>query len=139
MREILQGRLWIGNARNARDPQTLFAWDISAVVDLAANETPAMLPREFVSLRIPLIDGEEHDASRIALAIRSLVALLDEGFRVLVACSAGISRSPAIAAAAMSLVTKTPPEDSLLEIAQSGPHDVSPAFWNSVRAVLKRS
>lgn len=138
MREVLKNRLWIGNARDARDPAALFAREITAVIDLAANETPANLPREFVYCRIPLIDGAESDASRISLAIRLLLCLLETEHRVLLSCSAGMSRSPAIAAAALSIIERTSPETCLEDIAASGPHDVSPGFWSSVRSVLNR-
>ena len=64
MYEVLPERLWIGNALDARNPRSLFDAGIAAVVDLAYEEEPAVLPRRMVYCRFPLIDGEGNDAAR---------------------------------------------------------------------------
>ncbi len=135
MHEALPNKLWIGNSRDARDLRSLYDHQISAVVDLAINEPPAQLAHEMVYVRVPLTDGDDNDDERIAMAIRSILLLLDQDFRILVACSAGMSRSPAIAAAALALITKQSPEDCLLSITSGSPHDVSPSFWSAVKSV----
>ena len=57
MREILQGRLWIGNAGDGRDPERLMAAGVLAVVNLAAEEASPVLPRSLVYCRFPIMDG----------------------------------------------------------------------------------
>ena len=138
MREVLPNRLYIGNAMDARDVRLLFERQISAVVDLALNETPAQLSHEMVYCRVPITDGDENSDVVIETAFRTIILLLEFDFRILVACSAGMSRSPAIAAAAIALFTTCHPKDCLLTIMKESSHDVSPALWESVLAVYNQ-
>lgn len=55
--------------------------------------------------------------------------------RITVTRSAGMSRSPAIAAAALSLVTRHPLEDCLTSVLAGASHDVSPTLWSGVQMV----
>ena len=50
----------------------------------------------------------------------------------LVCCGAGMSRSPAIVAAALALVERAPFEDCLRRVARHHPSDVSPGLWSEV-------
>lgn len=142
MREVLTHRLWVGNAFDARDLRVLFEHGIGAVVDLAVNEKPAQLAREMIYLRMPLVDGEGNQAARLEMAIECVVSLLRRHERTLISCSAGMSRAPAIAAAAIAVIERAPPDDCLLRVIHDAPHDVSPRFWSETRdgarAVLAR-
>lgn len=62
MVEFEPGRLWIGNAVEPREPRRLLDFGFSAVVDLAVDEAPAVLPREMIYCRIPLADSEGNQA-----------------------------------------------------------------------------
>jgi hypothetical protein len=132
MREILAGRLWLGNALDARDPRALFDVGIAAVVDLAYEEPPAQLPRSLAYCRIPLTDGAGNDPKLLRLALDTLQSLLSTGVPTLVACGAGMSRSPCIAAAALAVYHGASPDETLRSLLEHEPHDVSPAFWNDV-------
>src|SRR5689334_10431106 len=110
MREVLTHRLWVANAIDARDLRLLFDSGITAVVDLAVNEKPAQLAREMIYLRLPLVDGEGNQAARIEMAIECVVSLLRRNERTLVSCSAGMSRAPAIAAAAIAVIERSTPD-----------------------------
>ncbi|MGE0610655.1 MAG: dual specificity protein phosphatase family protein [Pirellulales bacterium] len=138
LREIEPRRLYLGNAATLRDLDSLFANQIAAVLDLALNEPPARLAREMIYCRIPIDDGAGNGPERISAALRCLVALVEGNFPVLVACSAGMSRSPALAAAALAIVTKTSPDDCLAKIAKDAPCDVSPALWADVKRAYNR-
>ena len=135
IREIHSNRLFIGNAVDARDLRLLYDNRIAAVVDLAANEPPAQLARDMIYCRIPIIDGDGNPSEIIETAIRCVISLIENDIRTLVACSAGMSRSPAIAAAAMAIVARCPPDNCLTAITTSGPHDVSPVLWTRVKHV----
>ena len=135
IREILPDRLYLGNAMDARDLRQLYANRIAAVVDLAVNEPPAQLARELIYCRIPLNDGDGNPDAIIETAVRCVLTLIEKNIRTMVACSAGMSRSPAIAAAAIPIGTRTPPDDCLTGIASHGPHDVSPILWARVKTV----
>ena len=58
MREIVPQLLWIGSASDARDWRRLMQQGVTAVVDLALEETAAQLPHEMVYCRFPLVDGD---------------------------------------------------------------------------------
>lgn len=135
IRSIHSNVLYLGNAFDARDLTRLYEHEIVAVVDLAINEVPAQLAREMIYCRFPIVDGDGSSEAVIEMAIRTTVLLLQLQQRTLIACSAGMSRSPAVAAAALALLTNRPPEDCLLDIVANAPHDVSPTLWRRIKHV----
>ncbi|WP_254513085.1 dual specificity protein phosphatase family protein [Anatilimnocola floriformis] len=135
---IHSDRLFLGNALDIRDLRQLHEYRIAAVVDLALNEPAAQLSRELIYCRIPLVDGDGNSTEIIEAAIRCLVSLLRLEFRTLVACSAGMSRSPAIAAAALAVVTGRAADECLMSVTTDRPHDVSPLLWSQVREIQQR-
>jgi protein-tyrosine phosphatase len=138
MHEIVSKKLWIANAFEARDLRLLGEHEVEAVIDLAANESPAQLGHQMIYCRFPLIDGDDNEPSLLEIAIRTTASMIERGIKVVVACSAGMSRSPAITAAALSLNSNREPDECLLEISRNHPHDVSPALWQSVKETLNR-
>ncbi len=132
MREILPNQLWIGNAGDARDPERLLQVGIVAVVNLAAEESSPVLPRSMVYCRFPLTDGAPDDQTILRVAIQTVATLLKSQVPTLVYCGAGMSRSPAIVAAALSIVQGGSPDEKLKEIVAGHPHDVSPHLWEAV-------
>ena len=136
MRLVPPYSLWIGNAGDVRRIEALVDAGIEAVVDLAANEPVASLPREFLYLRFPLHDGAGNEARILRAAVNSVVELLRQNIPTLVACSAGMSRSPAITAAALATFTGRDPNDCLKECVAVGPADVSPSLWHEIVATL---
>lgn len=132
MREIIPSQLWIGNAGDVRDQRRLHETGIFAIVDLAFEESHPPLARELIYCRIPLTDGSGNAPELVAAAIEAAASLIRKEIPTLVACSAGMSRSPSIAAAALAIVCKQPPSEVLEELTAKGPHDISPAFWRDV-------
>ncbi len=59
-------------------------------------------------------------------------SLLKSQIPMLVYCGAGMSRSPAVVAAALSIVQGGSPDEKLKEIVAGHPHDVSPHLWEAV-------
>ncbi|WP_146535251.1 dual specificity protein phosphatase family protein [Rubripirellula reticaptiva] len=127
--------LFIGDAFNARDLRQLYDHDIAAVIDLAANEEPAQLGRDHIYCRFPLHDDGSNCPQLIRVSIDCVRSLILSGARTLVACSAGMSRSPVVASAAISLMSSVSLDDSLAAIVLNAPHDVSPAFLSSVASI----
>jgi len=125
----------MGNAIEARDLRSLYDNRILAVVDLAANEKPATLGRDLIYVRIPILDGDGNADHIIELAINTLVYLLGSGTKTLVACSAGMSRSPCIAAASVAIASDRSIDECMHSIVTSGPNDVSPILWHHVKNV----
>lgn len=128
--------LWLGNAHDCRDIAALESLDIAAVVQLAKEEPIPVLPREMILLRIPLMDGDSNDPSTLRLAIHGLADLIRAKTRTLVCCSAGVSRSPAVAACAIAQVEGLSPADCLKEISTLVRPDTSPGLWNALLAVI---
>lgn len=138
MREIHPNLLWIGHALDIRRPRGLFDAGIAAVVDVAYEESPAQLPRELIYCRFPLVDGGGNDAAMLLQAVQCTVDLLAAGTRTIVACSAGMSRSPTIAAIALAAHLDQSPDDVIVRVAASGALEVKGALWNDVAAVFSK-
>ena len=137
MREIIPGRLWLGNAGDGRDPARLREAGIAAVINLAVEEPSATLPRTMTYCHFPIMDGTQECEGVLAVAIQTLVALLRNQVPVLVHCGAGMSRSPAIVAAALAMIEGGNPEDRLRQLVSGHPHDVSPQLWEAVRRICR--
>lgn len=139
MREVRPDSLWIGNAIDARDMPRLLAAGVEAVVDLAMEEPPCTLPREMVYGRFPLVDGEGNPPAVIEAAINMTTTFVRAGTPLLIACGGGMSRAPAIAAAALAIAEGVNPDEMLRRIAALGPHDVSPVLWAEIVATGRAS
>ena len=137
MREILPRKLWLGNAADARNIEGVMDAGILAVVDLAHEELPLTLPRSIVYCRFPILDGQQSSRQILSAAIETLVALQKKNIPTLVYCSAGMSRSPAVIAAALSICQGGTPEERLRQVAANHPHDISPQLWAEVRDLCK--
>ncbi|HEX4609249.1 MAG TPA: hypothetical protein VH092_13690 [Urbifossiella sp.] len=126
MRQVPGYPLWVGTARDTRDVRAILDAEIAAVIDLAIEELPATLTRELVYLRFPVIDGPENSPAVLRAAVAALVELVAAGVPTLVACGAGMSRSPALAAAAVACCERRPMAAVLALM--PGPVDVSPGL-----------
>jgi protein-tyrosine phosphatase len=133
MNQIKPYQVWIGHCGDARSANNVAQEGIRAVVQLAAEEPPEPLARDLIYCRYPLFDGTGNDDDLLDLAIRSVADLIERGVPTLVTCGVGVSRAPAIVAAALSLVHRSSLEDCLTEIVASHKADVSPGLWKEVR------
>lgn len=138
MREVIAAKLWTGNAAEARDLKLLSQLGISAVVDLALEEPPAFLQREVAYVRCPIDDSEAATAVLVEVAVRTVEHLVRLRVPTLVACSAGLSRSPLITAAAIARSDRMPLEAAIQSVSDRGPTDVSPGLLSLVRQVVER-
>ena len=137
MHRLEQHALWLGNAGDVGDIRRVLDLGIRALVDLALNEPVPQLPRDILYCRFPLVDGAGNDPWMLVSAIDMVASLLKLELPTLVFCSAGLSRAPAIVAAALSATTATPPDECLKMIAASVSHDMNPGFWSDVVAVCR--
>ena len=133
MREIIPNQLWIGNAGDGRDPARLLQNGVVAVINLAAEEPSPVLPRSMIYCHFPLMDGAQEDQAALRVAIQTVASLLKNQVPTMVYCGAGMSRSPAVVAAALSIVQEGSPDEKLKEIVTGHPHDVSPHLWEAVQ------
>jgi hypothetical protein len=128
--------LWLGHVGDVRDLRAVLAAGIVAVVDLALNEPPAAVTRELVYCRFPLVDGAGNPPWLLRSAVETLAGLVRSGTPTLVFCGAGMSRTPAVAAAALSRACGVSPAEALVLIAQAGAADVSPGLWRDLQALF---
>ena len=137
MRQVTPYWLWLGHAGDGRDFPALYDAGIRAVVQLALEEPARRPPRDLVYSRIPLLDGAGNTDDALFLAVRTVADLLRRRMPTLVCCGAGMSRAPAVVAAALALVEQAPPEDCLRRLAeQHHPTDVAPGLWNELLQLL---
>jgi protein-tyrosine phosphatase len=135
VRHLAPHALWLGHADDARNLRAVLERGITAIVDLAVNEPPIGVTREIVYCRFPLVDGAGNPPWLLRSAVETTAALIRSGVPTLVACGLGMSRSPAVAAMAVALVTGRPAEECLADVLRSAPADVSPGLWREVVAV----
>lgn len=137
MRELVPERLWIGNAGDSRQPRTLFETGIQAVVSVAMEEPIPQLPAEMIVVRIPLYDGEGNSAVTLRLAVDTVAALVRSCTPTLLTCSAGLSRSPLVAAFALARVTGTPSRELIQRWSQRARFDLHPLLLRDLQSVFE--
>ena len=93
------------------------------------------LGREIIYCRFPLNDGDGNNDGLLAITIRTIAAMIQNEMPTLVACSAGMSRAPTIAAATVALLTGRDPDECLMDIISNAPNDVSPILWTHIKRV----
>jgi hypothetical protein len=135
MRKLEPYSLWLGSVVDAWDLAALHRRGIQAIVDLASNEAPIELTRDLTYCRFPIVDGIGNDRAQLRLAIGTLEALVLAEIPTLVYCSAVMSRSPAVAAAAIARITSQPLVDCLTRVTAGYAHDVAPGFICDVQSV----
>lgn len=136
MREVIPGLVWIGNAGDAQDVMAVMSLEITAVVELAMEEVPRHFPRELIHCRFPLVDGAGNPTALLRTSIHTLATLIQTKTPTLVVCSGGMSRSPAVTAAALSVANGGSPDEWLKQITATGPHDVAPTLWNDIHQLV---
>ena len=138
MQTILPGRLWIAPAADVNSLRAFLNENGRAVIELAAEEPPATIPRDLIVVRFPLLDGPGNDAVTLELAMTTLRSLMQREIPTLVTCSAGMSRSPCIVAAGLALAENRAFDECLSEVTSIGPVDISPGLLQDVMDAFSR-
>lgn len=136
MHEIIPQHLWLGNTGDLLKPATLEVAGIKAIVQVALAEQMPTLSRELLLAHFPIIDGSGNTRGMIVAALDLTASLIRSRTPTLICCSAGMSRSPSIAAGAMAIATGIDPHEALRRVIDGRPHDVSPGLWGAVCAVV---
>ena len=135
MREVIAKTLWVGTATDARDIAGVLGQQIVAVVDLAMEEPAIQFPRDIIYCRVPLVDGSGNRPQVVRVAVDLVASLIATRVPTLVACAAGMSRSPIIVAAALTKVDGLSLEEALELVTAGVPHDVSTSLWAEIKGV----
>jgi len=99
--------LFVGTAADASDASTLRDHDIAVVISLTHTGPAGDVPADVTLVEIPMMDGPQNSRDAFETAVGEVLARLDAGETTLVHCSAGASRSPAVAATALAYHTNT--------------------------------
>lgn len=129
MNQISPHSLWIGTIGDLKDLRRLYDLGVRAVVQLAYEEPPLALPHDMIACRFPLVDGGDNDAEVLQLAVATVTRLIERKFATMVCCQAGVSRSPAIVAAAFARITGEPFAACLTALAAQRTCDIHPALY----------
>lgn len=138
MHQIPGTSLWLGNASHLRNVPAILRLDITTIVDFAIEEPVPNLPRTVSYFRFAITDDGANDLVLLKAAI-TLTALLASGQHpTAICCSAGMSRSPVIAAAALCVAHGASIHEMLTLVTQHQPADVSPAFLAQVVEAISK-
>ena len=138
MHEILPNLLWIGHAFDVREPRPLFEARITAVIDVAYEEPPAQIPRQLTYCRFPLNDGGGNDGNMLLQTLLTATDFLASNTRTIIACSAGMSRSPTIAAFALAYHLSENPETVIGRIADIKSLELKPELWSDTLSAFNK-
>lgn len=136
MNQIQPYSLWLGHAGEGRDLRQMLDQGIQALVHLAIEEPPATPPRELTYCRFPILDGAGNHPELLFLAASTIASLVRLRVPTLVTCGAGLSRSPALTAAALAMVVQQPPDDCLKRVVEHHASDVSPGLWSQITGMV---
>ncbi|WP_075936324.1 dual specificity protein phosphatase family protein [Halosegnis longus] len=103
MQNVAPG-LFIADIQQAGDQHRYDTHEISDVVKLTHEPPDGGYPQAVSVHDHPMVDGPQNDRDSLAQAVQTTVDRLTADRRVVVHCSAGASRSVAVAGAALALV-----------------------------------
>ncbi|WP_442909393.1 dual specificity protein phosphatase family protein [Halovenus sp. HT40] len=123
MNEVAEGIL-VGTESDAGDEPLLQKHGIDTVISLTHSEPDT---GDITRVDVPMIDGPQNSYEAFTKAVNEVVKQRENGQRVLVHCSAGSSRSPSVAAAAITHLTENNLNEAFNQIierrAETDPHD----------------
>jgi protein-tyrosine phosphatase len=132
--------LFVGTIDAVGEETRLRAHEITTIVSLTHGELPNGAPTETDVHRHPLIDGPQADLETFEQAVDDVVTALKSGEDVLVCCSAGASRSPAVAATALALTSEIDLGDAFKQVSSRrsivDPHEA--LFRHAARVYTQR-
>lgn len=135
MDEVAPG-LFVGTVDDAGDAAALRDRAITRVVSLT-HEAPDPAPAEVAVVDVPMRDGPQNDREAFTEAVVAVRSALERDEPVLVHCSAGASRSPAVAATALALHEDRSLEDAFERVAdRRGAVDPHPAVVRQAARVM---
>jgi len=116
--------IFVGTEADASDESLLEAHGIDAVVSLTHNEPET---GDITRVDAPMVDGPQNSYQSFADALQSVLTSRDDGQRVLIHCAAGSSRSPSVAATAITCLTANTLNESFNQVLErrpeTDPHD----------------
>ncbi|WP_276257527.1 dual specificity protein phosphatase family protein [Haloglomus litoreum] len=129
--------LYVGDLASVGDGRALHAAGIDVVVGLTHDAPTDGYPTGVDVVREPMVDGPRNDGSAFERAVDATLDALTDGHRTLVHCSAGSSRSVAVAAATLAETTDRDLEAAFQRVlACRPPADPHPALVRRAAAYV---
>lgn len=123
MNEVSDG-IFVGTESNASDESLLRKHGIDTVISLTHSEPDT---GDITRVDVPMIDGPQNSYEAFAEAVKEVVKYHKNGQRILIHCSAGSSRSPSVAAAAITHLTQNNLNEAFNQVIEqrpeTDPHD----------------
>lgn len=138
MRQINPYSVWVGHAGDGRAFREIFEQGIRAVVQVAIEEIAIQTPRELIYFRFPIMDSTGNGPELLDMTLSSVANLIRNGIPCLVCCGAGMSRSPAIVAAALAVIQGKDFDECFRLVVACGPSDLSPGLCDEMRIATER-
>lgn len=108
-------KLYLGNASDARNADTLRAVGVDIVLNVAIDLNPVEVPG-ITYANHGLIDGPGNTTEAFESAVLFLNSVVSEGKTVLVHCHVGMSRSPTVVAKHLSMKESREFDDCVEEL-----------------------
>ncbi|OSP08266.1 hypothetical protein B9H04_06800 [Halorubrum ezzemoulense DSM 17463] len=102
MDEVAEG-LFVGTVDDAGATERLYERGITTIVSVIRGAPAGGYPADVTVVTVPMLDGPQNDLERFEQAVSHVLSVLQTDESLLVHCSAGASRSPAVAATALAL------------------------------------
>jgi protein-tyrosine phosphatase len=123
MDEVFNG-IYVGTESDASDEPLLRKHGVDTVISLTHSNLET---GDIIRIDVPMVDGPQNSYQAFAEAVETVVEEREDGRRVLVHCSAGPSRSPSVAAAAITRLSDTTLNEAFNQIIEerpeTDPHD----------------
>lgn len=113
--------LYVGTIDDASTAELLEAAGIETIVSLTHSDLPTGMPDAVAVHNCPMVDGPRNDRTRFETAVTNVTEALTQEETVLVHCSRGVSRSPAVAAVAVALQEEVGIEDAFELVGEQRP------------------
>lgn len=117
MDEVADG-LFIGTVADAGDNALTSEHSIAIIVSLTHSDPDGGFPSDLTVENVPMRDGPQNDQQKFDRAATHVLSCLKTEDNLLVHCSAGASRSPAVAATALALYDEIRLEAAFEQVAK---------------------
>lgn len=123
MNEVAEGIL-VGTESDAGDEPLLQKHGVDTVISLTHSNPET---GDITRIDVPMVDGPQNSYQAFAEAVETVIEQRENGRCILIHCSAGSSRSPSVAAAAITHLTENNLNEAFNQVIErrpeTDPHD----------------
>jgi protein-tyrosine phosphatase len=116
--------IYVGTESDAGDELLLRKHGVDTVISLTHSNSET---GDITRIDVPMVDGPQNSYQAFAEAVETVIEQCENGRCILIHCSAGSSRSPSVAAAAITRLSDTTLNEAFNQIIEerpkTDPHD----------------